>query len=185
MEWETPEDEAKAKELINHATTTKDAKQQALNSLSNVANPKKWQKEKMSGLKQEIAYLDEGIANLTEMGDTKEQTYHFKELSNGEGGVRKRSDGVMDIEHTNSAMAWHESVHIGDYKKDPTLWGFTKDGFLGTTDPALFSKSEIKAYRSQYSFDNKSLMYTNGAFVSKLSDVRFWVEFHGYGQIKR
>ena len=184
-DWKTPEDQTKANQLISQATTIRDTKQLSLNELSNVEKPKKWQIEKKEELRQEIGYLNEGIANLTEMSNDKDQTYHFKEISSGtfsigEGGVRKMNDGVMNIEYTNNAMAWHESVHIGDYRKDPSGWSFTKEGYLGTNDQKLFNQSETKAYRSQYSFDNKSLMYQNGALVTKLSDVRTWMQFHGY-----
>jgi len=80
---------------------------------------------------------------------------------------------------TIDALAWHETVHIGDSRENPSVWSFTKDRCLGTTD-ANFKNSETKAYKSQYSFDNKSLIYTNGALVSKLSEVIDWVKFHGF-----
>jgi len=178
MEWETTEDQNKANTLIETATKQKESKQQELNGLQDIAKPTNNQKEQISSLKKEIEYLDQGIENITNMGNDQNETYHFKEVT-GDGAVVKRDNGVLDIEYSNNAMAWHETVHIGDYRSSPSEWGFDNNSYLGTSE-ANFSKSEMKAYRSQFSFDNNSLQYSNGTHVSKLSYVRDWVLFHNF-----
>ena len=178
MEWETPEDKNKATSLIQKATKQKDIKQQTLNELKEIEKPTNSIKEQISNLKKEIEFLDKGIANITAMGEDNNETYHFQEVK-GEGGVFKREDGVLNIEYSTDAMAWHETVHIEDSKNNPSEWSFNAQSYLATSDKN-FAKSEIKAYQSQFSFDNNSLRYTNDTRVTKLSDVKYWVQFHKF-----
>jgi RHS repeat-associated protein len=180
MDWKTSEDKNKAKALMQKATEQKENKQQVLENLKTIENPRKTEINQMSNLQKEIAYLENGIANLTSMGEDKNEKYHFVEVI-GEGGVLKREDGILNIEHSTEAMAWHETVHIGDYRENSSEWRFNNHSYLGTSDKN-FSKSEMKAYSSQFAFDNNSLQYTNGTRVTKLDEVRQWVQFHKFDQ---
>ena len=179
MQWETPEDELRSQSMIKKAESNIEANKHKINVILNKGEFKEKDKRKLDDLIHQNEYLSEGIANLKDMGLSTEETYHFSDRENiDQGGVQKRQDGVIDIIQSGDAMAWHECVHIGDYRKNLN-WNFNKNGFLGTSKDN-YASSEYKAYESQFSFDNNSLKYTNGAVVDKLSNVKRWVDFHGY-----
>ena len=177
-QWETDDDKNKAQSLILKAQNQVSTNYKSINRILNKETLSNRDKETLSELIHQNEYLSEGIANLTDMGNSTEETFHFNNLTDiDKGCVHKRQDGVIDIIHSDDAMAWHECVHFGDYKKDPN-WNFDSNGFLGTS-PENYAAAELKAYESQFSFDNNSLKYSNGPIVQSLSQVKYWVKFHG------
>jgi RHS repeat-associated protein len=177
MEWEKPEDQQKANTLIGSASKQLSFKQNLVAKLEKNKFTSFVFKSTIKEAKEEIGHLEAGISNLKEMGETKDATYHFASGFD-EGGVKKRADNVINIEHKNDAMAWHETVHIGDAKANPAEWGWTNDNYLGSSDK-YYAKHEIHAYKSQFSFDNSSIKYKNGYSVSKIGGVIDWMKYYG------
>jgi RHS repeat-associated core domain len=178
-QWESDEDERKAKSLITQAQGQLNTNNESIKKITSKETLSKRDKTTLTELIHQNEYLSEGIANLTDMGNSTEETFHFNNRTNiDEGCVQKRQDGVIDIIHSGDAMAWHETVHFGDYKKNIN-WNFDENGFLGTS-PENYAASEYKAYESQFSFDNNSLKYSNGTIVQSISQVKKWVNFHGF-----
>ncbi len=178
-QWESKADEEKALSLIEQAQDNQKTIYASIKMITSKKELSSRDKAMLNDLISQYQYLSEGIANLNDMGSSTEETFHFSNLpSIDEGCVHKRQDGVIDIIHSSDAMAWHECVHFGDYKKNLN-WNFDKNGYLATA-PDNYAASEYKAYESQFSFDNTSLKYSNGTTVQSISQVKIWVKFHGY-----
>jgi RHS repeat-associated protein len=178
-QWESKADEEKALSLIEQAQDNQKTIYASIKMITSKKELSRRDKAMLNDLISQYQYLSEGIANLKDMGSSTEETFHFSNLpSIDEGCVHKRQDGVIDIIHSSDAMAWHECVHFGDYKKNLN-WNFDKNGYLATA-PDNYAASEYKAYESQFSFDNTGLKYSNGTTVQSISQVKIWVKFHGY-----
>ena len=184
--WETEEDAKMADSMIENAKNNINRIDDRINELTDIYSDQKLSrqtKNELNDLIHQRNYLNEGISNLTMMGNS-EELFHFKELKSGNetGFSRKQDDGIINIYYLDIAMAWHECVHIGDSKAHPDLWAFDKDGYLKTTD-ANFAKAEYHAYKSQFSFDPSGFVfiYTKEP-VKNLSGVIDWVKSCGFDQ---
>ena len=173
-QWEDDDDKIFADNLVHQAKSTINSNENKINYLSSNKLRAFFFKKEISNLKKENIYLKEGIANIEDMATDVSTTYHFESISSGDGGVFKTSSGTQNIQYRNTAMAWHETVHIGDARANPHLWGFDADSFLGTTEENLY-KSEVKAYSSQYSFDHFSMNMYNNSTIYSLDDIGEWI----------
>ena len=178
MQWETPEDESIAKSLISKAKSQSGINNEAITKIMSKKELTTEDKTELNDLIHKNNFLSEGISNLMDMGNENTETYHFNLIEdNGlAGNVKLRDDGVININYAGDQWAWHECVHIGDYKNFVDKWNFNGDCFLGTTDDN-FVNSEYKAYQSQYAFDEKGFIYSGtSARVRSLHDVTNWVK---------
>ena len=183
--WETPEDNELADNLIQQAQTNIHQNERRIANLSSNKFKVFLYKNEISSLKRENEYLYEGIANITNMTNDASTIYHFEYISSGDGEVFKTTNGTQNIRYRNYAMAWHETVHIGDARNNPSIWGFDNNSCLGTTEENLY-KSEVRAYSSQYSFDHSSMRSANGSIINSIDDVRVWININTiYRPLKR
>ena len=176
-QWEQDDDKVIADNLVHQARSNINRNENRINYLSSNKLRAFFFKKEISNLKKENIYLKEGIANIEYMTTDVSTTYHFEFISSGDGGVFKTSSGTQNIQYRNFAMAWHETVHIGDARANPSLWSFNKESYLGTTDENLY-RSEVKAYSSQYSFDHSSMNMYNHSTINSLDDVREWININ-------
>jgi RHS repeat-associated protein len=174
MDWEKPEDVQKANELIKTANNKIASNNKLINKIEKDIN-KKEQKGKadvefmknslclISDLKDRNTLLEDGIKGLEEMG-ASEQVFAFKEVSkeNGEWYYNTRRDnGIIDIGYSTNNVAWHESVHVADYLRNPMDYGFDNENRLGFKYGVDKNRKELDAYRSEFSFNSSSLLFLN------------------------
>jgi len=189
MQWETAEDQSRANALVSKAKNEIGNNMGLINSLmknrSKNAISNKRKDRLITELIQKNNYLNEGIDNIMSMGSDETETYHFNTIEdNGlAGNVQLREDGVININCAGDEWAWHECVHIDDYRNNPDKWNFNQYGFLGVKEE-YFAKSEYKAYRSQYSFYPKGFIYPHTNLpVESLSKVIEWVKLLKFDEV--
>ncbi|GAB6010087.1 hypothetical protein [Dysgonomonas reticulitermitis] len=113
-------------------------------------------------LRASIEDLESGITELTAMGDTKDQTFAYKEISGNVGGAIKRSDRVIEMQISgcgSTENGVHESAHGYD------LW----KGGVSTGDN--WDTREIKAYGRQYSYNLSSMPSSYWGGIKSRSDI--------------
>ena len=176
-QWETPDDKEIADNLVRQANTNIDKNNNSIGRLSSNKFKAFIFKGAIKNLQQENSYLKEGIENINNMTDDVSTMYHFEYISKGDGGVFRTSSGTQNIQYRNYAMAWHETVHIGDARANPSLWGFNRNSYLGTTEDNFY-KSEVKAYSSQFSFAHSSMNSFNNSKINNLNGVREWININ-------
>ncbi len=187
MKWETAEDEAMSKSMISKAESQLNINWEAISDITSKASKDELSTEEQAVLNDLIymnSLLSEGISNLKDMGGENTETYHFNHIEDNDmaGNVKLRDDGVININYSEECWAWHECVHIGDYRHILDKWNFNEDGFLATTKEN-FANSEYKAYCSQYAFDKSAFIYSeSGMPVNGFQDVIKWVEKEGFDQ---
>ena len=119
-----------------------------------------------------IDNLNQSLADVKSIGEAKE-TYRLSGPSqtNGAHGVVKASDGVINIEGSNTGLHIHEIRHVGQSIEAGGV-KFNSNGQLLNAakvfngDYSKVYKNEVNAYQVQYSFDGS---YPTG--VSSLKDI--------------
>ena len=189
--WETVQDKKKADELKSKANETIKTNNQLIKNIEKRIDKltnkdkEKYGNEisKLSDIKNELQtqnqLLQEGINDLEKMGRDC-QVFAFKKNKEGsESGVKLEWKGipfvpVISIEYDSDPLAWHEKTHVGDWMRNPFLWSFDRNGYLGIKMNAsflsliIYDYMEIHAYRSQYAYE-----YLGDYFVGvkKISDI--------------
>ncbi|MDR0546708.1 MAG: hypothetical protein LBG77_03870 [Dysgonamonadaceae bacterium] len=155
-EWKIKDDEEYAKQLSQEMAkrkeelwTTAMKKLDQYRKATGNSNKEKAEKIKseMQGIGADMKNMDDGISELTAMGETKDQIFTYNKVD-GDKGDAGIEDGiiVMNISGNGSiANGIHESTHGYDLWKNG---GNTKNNYLGR---------EVKAYQRQFSYAQSSL----------------------------
>ena len=182
LDWEKPEDQAKANELIHKANNQIKSNDRFINRLEKQINKMEQKgntegidskKGLISEMKERNTLLEDGIKGLEEMGKV-EQKFAFKEVFKENGANYysvKRDDGVIDIEYNNLGIAWHESMHNVNALRNPSNYGFDANNILSIRGGANALNSEhINVYKSHFSFSPSDLIFS-GYGASSLKDI--------------
>ena len=110
----------------------------------------------------EKSYLQDGVDNITYMGETTEHKFHFNISDNTKSNVIQRENGnskIIDINVYSGYIeetSWHECVHVGDWLAGKYQHGFSK-GVLGTFD-GNHGDAEEHAYKSEFYFSTRRFL---------------------------
>ena len=113
-------------------------------------------KDKIAENNMKIKLLNQSLTDIEAIGNATD-TYRLTSPSQNDGthSVIKGEDNVINIEGSNDGLYIHEIRHIGQSMEAGGL-KFNKNGQL--INPAntykVARKNEVKAYQTQYSFDN-------------------------------
>src|SRR5690606_357145 len=172
MIWEDPKQAERLNKSINNRIENVEknsAKIQAQIDKGGLSDKKLAKLEnRLAENSQKVALLNQSLADVEAIGNAAE-TYRLTgpSASDGTHGVVQGSDGVINIEGSNTGLHIHEIRHVGQSIEAGGV-KFNKDGRLlnaASTYPQA-RQFEIEAYRNQYSFDGS---YPAGA--SSLIDI--------------
>ena len=167
-EWESYTDEVFANRLIKKAERLIRRAESKIARLQNQIDKYK-EEGKTDGIsdnqlliecyKRKISYLQEGVDNLIDMGNTTEHKFHFSISDNTTSSVTQRETGnskIIDINiysDIKKETAWHECVHVGDWIADRFQHAFS-NGVLGTFNDNK-GDAEEHAYKSEFYFSTR------------------------------
>ena len=170
-EWETSTDATFANRLIKKAERLI---RRAENEIAKLQSQNDRYKEEgktdkvstnqlsIEGYYRKISYLQEGVDNLINMGNTTEHTFHFFRSDNTTSSVTQRETGnskTIDINiysGIKKETAWHECVHVGDWLAGRYQHGFS-NGTLGTFNDNK-GDAEEHAYKSEFYFSTRRFL---------------------------
>jgi RHS repeat-associated protein len=172
MIWEDPKDAERLNKSINNRieSINKDnTKIQAQIDKGGLSEKKLAKlQDKLADNNSKVGLLNQSLADVKSIGEAKE-TYRLAGASQSDGthGVVKGSDGVINIEGSNTGLHIHEIRHVGQSIEAGGV-KFNKNGQLLNAAKTIEGgrNNEVNAYQVQYSFDGS---YPAGA--SSLKDI--------------
>lgn len=143
-----------------------DKEQKNLNKLQNSKkiNQKKIDRsnEKINELKEQLKYIEDAISYIDVMADENNNTvFSFTQLKNTQVGYTQIENGVIKMSVVDFSNASHELIHGIDI--------FNNNCEMLVENKLL--SSEIKAYKTQYSFNKNSLPSSDLSIIKKVSDI--------------
>ena len=143
-----------------------DKEQKNLNKLQNSKkiNQKKIDRsnEKIIELKEQLKYIEDAISYIDVMADENNNTvFSFTQLKNTQVGYTQIENGVIKMSVVDFSNASHELIHGIDI--------FNNNCEMLVENKLL--SSEIKAYKTQYSFNKNSLPSSDLSKIKKVSDI--------------
>ncbi len=172
MIWEDPKQAERLNKSINNrieSVEKNSSKIQAQIDKGGLSEKKLAKLEgKLADNSQKVELLNQSLSDVVAIGNAAE-TYRLTGPSSSDGthGVVKGSNGVINIEGSNTALHIHEIRHVGQSIEAGGV-KFNKDGKLLNAATTLEGarNNEVNAYQTQYSFDGS---YPAGA--SSLKDI--------------
>lgn len=172
MIWEDPKDAKRLNKSINdriESINRDNTKIQAQINKGGLSEKKLTKlQDKLADNNSKAGLLNQSLADVKSIGEATE-TYRLAGASKSDGthGVVKGSDGVINIEGSNTGLHIHEIRHVGQSIEAGGV-KFNKNGQLLNAAKTIEGgrNNEVNAYQVQYSFDGS---YPAGA--SSLKDV--------------
>ncbi|MDE6769012.1 MAG: hypothetical protein K2J78_04715 [Muribaculaceae bacterium] len=167
MYWNDPNEAEKLQKDIENKISSY---QKDINKLrESIGNGNAKVETQISDLNQRIGFLKKSLSDIDLLGQDTQYTYTLSQVDgSGAHNVRLGEDGMVYIETSENALSVHEIAHVRQSKEssgDGTLEfdskGFLKNPGTGAKGKSKqymgISKSEIEAYRMQFSFDPRSM----------------------------